>query len=403
MNIIGCMPGKAAQLDSRSRRAEHPPTTGWRRRGKLIVFACLPALALILVAEVGLRLVGAAVPSLQTIPLPEQLAGIMRPDDELFWSVQPNLRGTFLDKPVSTNSLGLRGAEIGPKQPGTVRILSLGESTTFGAGVADEETYSFVLQQTLQAADPGHRYEVINAGVSAYSSFQSLLYLKLRGLALAPDIVLFYHEFNDYLPTSFREGATSEVEVAQTDRQRFDSSRDRWRRRLLKYSAVYRFVSYHVAGREIEQLQEHDLTVPWSEIGMPDHSFTPRPRVVTQQGSAGRDAMLNERALPTRVTPAERRANLLELAEQCRDHGIKLVVIHPSYRDSQPHECVLTEVCRDEHLPMFDAYACLHPQGAAPGALFWDIVHPTRAGHAALAAELARFLLSAGLVPGYSP
>jgi hypothetical protein len=269
--------------------------------------------------------------------------------------------------------------------------------------VADEETYSFVLQQTLQAADPGHRFEVINAGVSAYSSFQSLLYLKLRGLALAPDIVLFYHEFNDYLPTSFREGATSEVDVAQTDRQRYESSRDQWRRRLLKYSAIYRFVSFHVAGREIEQLQEHDLTVPWSEIGMPDHSFTPRPRVVAQQGDAGRDAMLNERALPTRVSPAERRANLIELAALCRERNIKLVVIHPSYRDTQPHECVLTEVCRDEHVLMFDAHASLHPQGAPPAALYWDIVHPTREGHAALAADLARFLIATGVVPGKAP
>ena len=403
MNIIGCMPGKAAQLDSPQPRAVRPPAGGWRRRGKLVVFACLPAVALVLVAEIGLRLVGAAVPSLQTIPLPEQLAGIMRPDDELFWSMPPNLRGTFLDKPVSTNSLGLRGPETGPKQPGTVRILSLGESTTFGAGVADEETYSFVLQQMFQAADPGHRFEVINAGVSAYSSFQSLLYLELRGLALSPDIVLFYHEFNDYLPTSFREGATSEVDVAQTDRQRYYSSRDRWRRRLLKYSAIYGFVSYHIAGREIEQLQEHELTVPWSEIGMPDHSFTPRPRVVTQQGAAGRDAMLNERALPTRVSPVERRENLVKLAELCRARNIKLVVIHPSYRDTQPHECVLTEVCRDQRVPMFDAHASLHPQGTVPGALYWDIVHPTREGHAALAAELARFLVQAGLVPGKSP
>ncbi|MGD9644933.1 MAG: SGNH/GDSL hydrolase family protein [Pirellulales bacterium] len=401
------MKGDAAQIDQVPRRSQHTATTNapprgssWRRRGKFFLFACTPALLLVLLAEVGLRLVGAAVPSLQTIPLPEQLAGVMRPDDELFWSLQPDFHGVFLDQPVNTNSLGLRSPPLGPKAPGTVRILSLGESTTFGAGVADDETYASVLQRELQTADPAHRYEVINAGVSAYSSFQSLLYLKRRGLALEPDIVLFYHEFNDYLPTSFREGATSEVDVAQTDRQRYQSAQDTWRRRLWKYSAIYRFVSFYAAGQQIEQLQTHDLTVPWAQIGMPDHSFTPRPRVVTELGDEGRDAMLNERALPTRVSPDERRENLAELVEVCRAHDIRLVIIHPSYRDTQPHECVLTEFCRTEQVPMFEAYDCLHPPNASPGALYWDIVHPTREGHAALGAALARFLLDNQLVPG---
>ena len=38
----------------------------------------------------------------------------MRPDQELFWSPIPGFRGEFLEKTVTINSVGLRGAEIHP-------------------------------------------------------------------------------------------------------------------------------------------------------------------------------------------------------------------------------------------------------------------------------------------------
>ena len=46
---------------------------------------------------------------------------------------------------------------------------------------------------------------MINAGVSGYTSFQSRKYLELRGLELKPDLVLFYHEQNDFLKAEFSD------------------------------------------------------------------------------------------------------------------------------------------------------------------------------------------------------
>ena len=45
------------------------------------------------------------------------------------------------------NGDGLRGPDLAAKPPGELRILSLGESTTFGAKLAYEETYSALLEQ----------------------------------------------------------------------------------------------------------------------------------------------------------------------------------------------------------------------------------------------------------------
>ena len=64
---------------------------------------------------------------------------------------------------------------------------------------------------------------MINAGLSACSSTQSLRYLKLRGPGLDPDMVLFCREVNDYLPTIIRLTEMDEVGIQKTDRQLYDS------------------------------------------------------------------------------------------------------------------------------------------------------------------------------------
>ena len=53
------------------------------------------------------------------------------------------------------NNLGLRGADVETrKRPGTVRILMLGDSFTMGKGVADEKTFSALLERSLNAKRP---------------------------------------------------------------------------------------------------------------------------------------------------------------------------------------------------------------------------------------------------------
>ena len=90
---------------------------------------------------------------------------------------------------------------------------------------------------------------------------------------------------------------------------------------------------------------------------------------------------------------------LEEMRVLCRSRGIALVVIHPSYRASEPHTCVLTEFCQATGVHMLDAQPVLHPQGVPLDAMFLDKMHPTARGHAALAEELRGFLLSRRLVP----
>jgi len=99
------------------------------------------------------------------------------------------------------NAQGFRGDEIEvPKPMGTFRIVMLGGSTTYSDGVDDNaDTFTVRLQAHLR--EVGYtQVEVVNAGASSYSSFESLAMLHYRVLDLDPDLVMVYHGINDIHP-----------------------------------------------------------------------------------------------------------------------------------------------------------------------------------------------------------
>lgn len=102
-----------------------------------------------------------------------------------------------LQVPVKINSQGFRDAEHPPnKGNGTIRILGLGDSFTFGWGVHVDQTYLKQLEQGLHHA-LNHSVETINTGVPGWGLNQYYLYLKEAGLKLAPDVVLLGYFIDD--------------------------------------------------------------------------------------------------------------------------------------------------------------------------------------------------------------
>src|SRR6186997_440324 len=66
---------------------------------------------------------------------------IYEPDPALYWKLKPNQNcyTKIGHQPVHINSHGTRGREFADKKsPNTVRILSLGDSRTFGWGLKEE-------------------------------------------------------------------------------------------------------------------------------------------------------------------------------------------------------------------------------------------------------------------------
>jgi lysophospholipase L1-like esterase len=112
------------------------------------------------------------------------------------------------DRPLlHHNSLGFRGPEIARvKKPGTMRLICLGDSSTYGFSISrDERTWPMRLQMYLNRVGSPTPFEVINAGAPGYSSFESLAMLEFRGLELRPDIVVVYLGFNDLRASTWPE------------------------------------------------------------------------------------------------------------------------------------------------------------------------------------------------------
>ena len=119
---------------------------------------------------------------------------IYQPDPALYWRLKPNQNcyTKIGRRPVHINSQGTRGAEFSPQKPtGTLRVLSLGDSRTFGWGLSESETYTARLQRLLQQqVGSGRTVEAINTGVNAWSYPQMLVYFRETGLRYQPDFVI---------------------------------------------------------------------------------------------------------------------------------------------------------------------------------------------------------------------
>ncbi len=124
-----------------------------------------------------------------------------RPDPQRGWGPRPGaegwqrLEGKAL---VRINQAGLRDRlRPVPKAPGLFRIAVLGDSFAEAVQVPIEQTFWFILQDALNACDPfqGRKVEILNFGVSGYSTAQELLTLRHRVWPYQPDLVIlaFFH------------------------------------------------------------------------------------------------------------------------------------------------------------------------------------------------------------------
>ena len=110
---------------------------------------------------------------------------------------------------ISTNAAHMRGREeVSLARTAPRRVVTVGDSYTFGQCVEDDETWPAALERAL----PGT--EVLNLGVMGYGQDQALLRMRRDGLPYRPDVVVFgFHpsnvrrnvlSFRDYAKPRFR-------------------------------------------------------------------------------------------------------------------------------------------------------------------------------------------------------
>ena len=110
-----------------------------------------------------------------------------------FNAVERDKRITFR---LRSNDSGFRDRSFGPRAAGTVRIITLGDSSTFGWGVNPEQTFQRLLEERLNDGS-GPRFEVLNLGIPGHNSRHGLGMLRHYALTLEPDILIFAYGAND--------------------------------------------------------------------------------------------------------------------------------------------------------------------------------------------------------------
>ncbi|MEO7970637.1 MAG: SGNH/GDSL hydrolase family protein [bacterium] len=166
----------------------HYPTRRWFK--KLLLFIAAVAIALLL-AEGALRVFGFT--HFNPYIVDKDLGYSLRPDAEGWWRKEGL---TY----IKINSQGLRDREHTIAKPGdTIRIAVLGDSFAEALQVPMGKTFWTVMQQQLQncaqsletkACSIARNIEVLNFGVSGFSTARELILLRQRVWQYSPDLIV---------------------------------------------------------------------------------------------------------------------------------------------------------------------------------------------------------------------
>jgi lysophospholipase L1-like esterase len=175
---------------------------------RLLLLGCSVLVSLAL-AEIAMRIV-------RPQPVMTISGPLYVPDPPRRYRLRPGFVGTVgnrveFETRVAISRDGMRGAEISPRKPGTLRILALGDSFTFGVGAEAGETYPARLQEMLRAR--GLRAEVLNAGAPGYGVPDEAAWFARWGKPLAPDVVLV----TVFIGNDLQDAAPGGAKVAVVD------------------------------------------------------------------------------------------------------------------------------------------------------------------------------------------
>lgn len=195
------------------------------------------------------------------------------------------------------NALGFRGRDIGPeKPPGALRVVCMGESSTYCTGITDDDaTYPARLQAALAAALPDRAVEVVNAGVGGYTSAENVLRCLFDVVPLQPDLVVYYYTHNDAHARRYPQ--------LSRDYREFSRS----------------WFEPHGAGGVFAALRRRAI-LALGDIG---------ELVRRTEAYGGRRPSLNVANNP----PEAFAANMAALGAIARDAGARLLFVNPNYRD----------------------------------------------------------------------
>jgi lysophospholipase L1-like esterase len=222
-----------------------------RTRLVRLIFLGVSFLFGLLVAEVAVRLVRP-----QAVMTVSQ--GLYQTDEPRRYRIAPGFRGRItnqaeFDTEVVTNQKGLRGPEVGPKLEGTIRILAIGDSFTFGVGAQQEETWPARLERRMPNA------QVLNAGAPGFGVPDEVAWFEAHGVDLHPDVVVVAV----FLANDLQDASPDQPKVAVVDGALVVPGETGGLRRWLYYhSHLFRLLKSSVLEGRVRSLL--GLKEPWA-------------------------------------------------------------------------------------------------------------------------------------------
>ncbi len=247
-----------------------------------------------------------------------------------------------------------------PKPRGTFRIMCYGDSNTDGP---NEKGWTEMLQQELEQrfASSGISFEVLNAGVAGYSSYQGLMRFRQQVEEFQPDLVTVSFGYNDIAPAlgvPDREFRVPPALLVSLQRQ------------LLRY----RF--YRVAEK---------IARRWT----PETPETVGERVPLADYLANHQAFFE--------IGRQHGTDVVLLTRPHQGRRAELAKVNHNWRGKIPlYNRSLLELGRSQGIVVIDVqdyFERYHPEA------FYDDCHFTLEGHARMAEMLVEELVAAGLLP----
>lgn len=267
--------------------------------------------------------------------------------------------------PIRTNSLGLRGAEVERDKPaGVVRIVALGDSVTFGWGLRSEDAYPSQLASLLATLRPNQRFEVVNAGVSGYGTWQQLLWLQESGLELQPDVVVVQAHLNDASDNLW--GTLG-----------WQGGGESW---LARHSHLARLVQ-RVAGSAAPR-SDVPCAADW-KVGVDQVCWQGTEQLLSQLRSAAQAA-----GAVTVLMPSPMRWQV--------EPGVRDV---RAWVDAARYQDALRQYAQGNGWLYVDPLPAFRQATSNGQSLFLDVGHPNEAGQRLMAQELYNALNQAGVLP----
>lgn len=346
--------------------------------GKSILFSMIAVVLVLGIAEMGIR--GWALFLREKIQSYDSRAGS--------FVLVPGEHRTELGV-VKINPDGFPGRALEPAGSDLFRVLSIGDSCTFGAG-DDRNTYPAMLDARLRSRSvAGVRFEVVNGGISGLDSELVLNRLRSIGPILAPKVITIYVGWNDLMKFDpagqQRAGAGSRVARA------LDS--------LWLAKGLRKLIFFHIRPRLRPARTGAESRSGRFAAFRPTYYETTLREIVDAARELGAKPLLA--TLPTVVR-----------MEMTKDDLIAANVVFPYFPSAYgvgdlldlvaSYNRVIRETGERLEVPVvdlasrFDGIADARP-------LFFDTMHTNDVGLAVIASELERGLDRAGLLPATTP